>query len=283
VTSAINVSDIASRYQPKANLATDNSPPAIASRHETFYASPRMPELYTQDRGNSSSSGLLGNNSAVSKYDDAALRRKHVEELEELEIREQQRQLMIKERDIQKQAWELERERARLLTATNVRTYANSNENLSDDVETHPFRQRQNYGKHTVASTPRYSYSTSHLVPPDSIQSQTSSRSQSRPVSLASTPAQSTPRTLASYSAASPVESLVRSHGNNKPKGWIRRLSMPVISSFESSKKSTGVSQPWRTSLALPEGDRDGRPGRVSLERGIYNGGSNQRIANYRG
>ena len=43
-----------------------------------------------------------------------------------------------------------------------------------------------------------------------------------------------------------------------KPKGWIRRLSMPVLSSLDSSKKAdspTGndSSQAWRSSLALPE------------------------------
>lgn len=42
-----------------------------------------------------------------------------------------------------------------------------------------------------------------------------------------------------------------------KPKGWIRRLSMPVLSSLDSSKKAgspvgNGSSQAW-SSLALPE------------------------------
>lgn len=43
-----------------------------------------------------------------------------------------------------------------------------------------------------------------------------------------------------------------------KPRGWIRRLSMPVLSSFDGSKKPDSPmrndsSQAWRSSLALPE------------------------------
>lgn len=42
-----------------------------------------------------------------------------------------------------------------------------------------------------------------------------------------------------------------------KPKGWIRRLSMPVLSSLDNSKKVNSSvndsSQAWRSSLALPE------------------------------
>lgn len=44
----------------------------------------------------------------------------------------------------------------------------------------------------------------------------------------------------------------------DKPKGWIRRLSMPVFSPFEGSKKpdspmENDSSQTWGSSLALPE------------------------------
>lgn len=43
-----------------------------------------------------------------------------------------------------------------------------------------------------------------------------------------------------------------------KPRGWIRRLSMPVFSSLDGSKKSdspthSDSSQAWRSNLALPE------------------------------
>lgn len=55
-------------------------------------------------------------------------------------------------------------------------------------------------------------------------------------------------------STGSPVES----PRTAKPRGWIRRLSMPVISSLDGSKKADSPlhndsPRAWRSSLALPE------------------------------
>lgn len=63
-----------------------------------------------------------------------------------------------------------------------------------------------------------------------------------------------------------------------KPRGWIRRLSMPVLSSLDSSKKTDSPShnyspQTWRSSLALPE--TKSRYRKTSLD--IVGSESNQR------
>lgn len=47
-------------------------------------------------------------------------------------------------------------------------------------------------------------------------------------------------------------------HRPGRPRGWLRRLSMPVLSSFDGSRKpdsptNNDLSQAWRSSLALPE------------------------------
>lgn len=130
----------------------------------------------------------------------------------------------MKQREVEYKTRELDRERARLMTVR---------DNQRD------LTRRESP---TALSRPQYSYSTTHLVPPESPSQSQHNRPNSRPVS----PGGAIPVDQTSYAPP-----LVRPRTGSKPKGWIRRLSMPVISSLDSSSKKPNVgisSAQWNAS-----------------------------------
>ena len=81
----------------------------------------RMPEPSATTMSTPSASRYSAASSLSPTMDEIALRRRRIEELEELELREREHELRMKEREIGQRARELERERLTLMNARDTR------------------------------------------------------------------------------------------------------------------------------------------------------------------
>lgn len=216
--------------------------------------------------------------------DDIARRRQRIQELEELEMREQEYALRQKEKDIRERARELEREQMELMSARqnrlkmdlNVersRPQAGSRPDSSDSPSTpvqshHPYASSSTSQAPLSPPSPRYPQHPSSQ-PPSPMFQQSHSQSSDHAASCgcetcsASKYASSSPRPRgAEPAAATPATR------PEKPRGWIRRLSMPVIgNALSDNNKPKGISNAdvsshpfYRSSLGLPEEDGRLRP-----------------------
>ncbi|KAH9941344.1 hypothetical protein B0H21DRAFT_753240 [Amylocystis lapponica] len=198
------------------------------------------------------SNGPIAKYTTAAPTDELAIRRQRIEELEELELREQEYELRIREREIEQKAREVERERLRLLSARGADGYA------SDSSRGTANRTLQRPPATTSQSRyPLYSYSTTHLVPPSSAPS-SSGQPASQPSSPIYRPTDHAPFCGCDTCSASkykkqdvspsprdlrPPETPITLRPE-KPKGWIRRLSLPVMGnafSSDSKKSSAGI------------------------------------------
>lgn len=191
---------------------------------------------------------------------DIALRRQRVAELEELELREQELELRRREREIELRAKALEEERARIFNARRPDSGYGSDATRSGMTDRLSVSQ-QSDAYSTSSTRPRYTQYSS-AVPGHARQVRpSSSQASSQPASPIYQSATDHP----SYSAAPlhvrPVQQPVQLRPE-KPKGWIRRLSMPVMGNAFSLDSKKGISSSgiaggpgMRSSLALPEED----------------------------
>ncbi|OCH94874.1 hypothetical protein OBBRIDRAFT_788874 [Obba rivulosa] len=292
-----SVTEIATKYEAPAT----QSPPrqrAISPGEER-----RRPSVDIHTRAHDSSSadrnpavGISGAIYASSPtsgppVDELSLRRQRIEELEELEIREQELQLRMKEREIEQRALELERDRLRLRGARGTRAAADGY--TSDSART----ATTHLASPTLpqARYHAYSLSTTHLVPPPLSSAQSSVHQRPHPSSQPPSPsplhrpADHAPYCGCDACSASQYKSAARNASPRdlrppeappmlrpeKPKGWIRRLSMPVMGGAFSLDSKKGVSSAgiaggpgYRNSLALAE--EDGRF-QTDLTGGIRN------------
>ena len=183
-------------------------------------------------------------------------RRRRIAELEELERREQAHVLRLRERELEQRTFEIQREREQL-QEYRARPRVNSVVNGVKGTVQLPARPHS-----------QYSYSTTNLPNP---RTPTATEAPSRPVSQygelappmqpqasASSSSVSIPRppqdhapycgcyacSAAQYSAAPRAQPQPTTDAKpEKPKGWIRRLSMPVGNAFTSDPKSNkGIS-----------------------------------------
>ncbi|KAI0833779.1 hypothetical protein BC628DRAFT_1307875 [Trametes gibbosa] len=283
-----SVSSLAHRYEP--TVGTPNSPPrpAVSPTHQGAQMSidnySRMPEPTSGVREPPPSSARYSVPLGPST-DEIALRRQRLEELEELELRERDLELRVKEREIEQRSRELERERQQLRNVRGAR-----NDGYVSDSS-------RGAGAPRISTTQRPSidmrYSSSHsqsstnLAPP----SQTSSTRQ--PSSQPSSPNRSSPTDHAPYCGCEacsaskyktrdllprrdsrPTEPPLQLRPEKPRGGWIRRLSMPVVSnafSLDSKKNASNAGiaggPGYRNSLAF---DEDGRL-QTDLTGGIRN------------
>jgi len=208
-------------------------------------------------------------------------RRQRLEELAELELKEKELELRAREREIEMRARELERDRAHLMTA--------HGDARGDALTSRS--QRPSPG--------RYSYSTTHLIPPQpdspfsNYHGQQSSRSQeSSPVrpqpkgdhasycgcDQCSVAKYKTRNTTPSPHDLRPPEKPISLRPEKAKGSWMRRLSMPVIvgNAFSlDSKKNTSVTSLKNLGGAVLE---DGRLVRRSHE--LSGGVSNRSTTN---
>ncbi|ESK94678.1 hypothetical protein Moror_14314 [Moniliophthora roreri MCA 2997] len=210
--------------------------------------------------------------------DDFAARRRQqqrAEQMAELELREKEQELRRREQVIEQRARELEKERAQLMLNANASSAAESSNNNSNTTATVKPRERQlsfqqdqlrrplsdNLQLESSPTSPlnistpqpirgalrhsQYSASATHLVPPSA-----SSRPSyggidedgeyRRPRSSSSRdPSVTSTTSISASTSTSPVMS--SASPTREKKGWMRRLSMPIVAGnpFLDSKKHT--------------------------------------------
>ncbi|PCH42595.1 hypothetical protein WOLCODRAFT_163906 [Wolfiporia cocos MD-104 SS10] len=257
-----SVSHLANRYesttpssprQPSVSPNEDRRRPSVdtSRRGSTAVAPEHTHRSMTTPIAESASSVL------VPAQDDITARRRRVAELEELELREQELELRMKEREIEQRAKELELERARILSARGPNSgYGSDDAGIVLSGRYVP--RSPNSPSAPRPRHPQHSLSTTNIISPATRPS-TSYHPPSQPSSPSSPPKDHAPFcgcetcSVSRYRGSSggaapvlrdmrPVENLASTR-SDKPKGWIKRLSMPVMSNaFLDSKKKFGAS-----------------------------------------
>ena len=148
------------------------------------------------------------------------------------------RELLLKERDLDQRSKELELERQQLIRSTSAQAESPST--------------RDRGGGHNQLAETWESAGLRQNVRPRRMPPVSAEPLQR---GLARSPSPVSPHTPPSAGSNGPPQDNSRSV---KPRGWIRRLSMPVLSSLDGSKKvdspvHNDLPQAWRSSLALPE------------------------------
>ncbi|KAI0759588.1 hypothetical protein BD413DRAFT_596358 [Trametes elegans] len=275
-----SVSSLAHRYEPTAGSSNGSRQATGSPTQERArvgidnYA--RMPEPA------SASATRYSSVPPTPTTEEIALRRQRIEELEELELREREHELRMKEREIESRAREIERERQQILTARGGRNdgYASDSSRGAVGART---STTQRPTVHTLPGSrypSSYSQSATNLVPPSSAQVLSSRQPSSQPSTPIAQPEDHAPYCGCESCSASKYKSrdaFPRRDSRpteppphlrpEKPKGgWIRRLSMPVVSnafSLDSKKNASNVGiagghghgHGYRNSLAFTEED----------------------------
>ncbi|KAI0326052.1 hypothetical protein GY45DRAFT_164841 [Cubamyces sp. BRFM 1775] len=280
-----SVSTLAHRYEPTSSTTNVSRQATGSPTQERARVSvdnySRMPEPSPISREPPSSSNATRRGSVppTPTSEEIALRRQRIEELEELEMREREHELRMKEREIEQRARELERERQQLLTARTGRSDGYVSDNSRGAIAAGRVSAGQRPSVDTLPSSrypSSYSQSTSNLVPPPSSQGLGVRQPSSQP----SSPGVQTPdhapycgcescsaskykaRDVAPRRDSRPTEPPLNLRPDKPRGGWIRRLSMPVVSnafSLDSKKNVNNVGiaggPGYRNSLAFAEED----------------------------
>ncbi|EIN04941.1 hypothetical protein PUNSTDRAFT_138128 [Punctularia strigosozonata HHB-11173 SS5] len=270
-----SVSSLATRYAPR----NDDPPSPIQRTTSPRAGSPRARPLGTEPTS-VTRSGPSGNRASMTS-EDITRRHRRLEELEELQLRERELELREREREIESKARELERDRVRLDTMRTQSVYYTDSSSRTMSLQHLP----------PALPPPRTPPEATRLVPPND------SRSPPRGQLSSSTSSQHTPQPSGQARPADhapycgcnacsvekyrqrdpspsprdlrPPEPPIQLRPE-KPKGWIRRLSMPVVTfgasssdnrtrKLSNSSMSNGISNLTvggsRTSLAIVEED----------------------------
>lgn len=285
-----SVSNLANRYEPVSSMSNvsrqqTGSPTKERNRHPADYS--RIPE--TSSTATTPSASRYTTAAPAPSPQEIIARRRRIEELEELEMREREHELRVKEREIEQRALELERERQALLNARGTRNdgYTNDGTRATGGPRIST-TQRPSIDQQSRYSS-SYSQSVTHLVPPSSSSQAPSRQPSSQPSSPGSQSNDHAPYCGCEVCSASkyklresnpsqraPVDPPLMLRPEKPKGGWIRRLSMPVMGnalSLDSKKNGSmagiaGGPGPYRNSLAFAE--EDGRL-QTDLTGGIRN------------
>ncbi|KAL5526300.1 hypothetical protein ACEPAF_8023 [Sanghuangporus sanghuang] len=281
------VADLASRYVPPTGINSAPLSPRDTGQVSPTFDRPRQVSGPNNGRDNSTGSTQQLNESdeataqpgPTASEIDIMRRRRRIEELEDLERREQAQALRAREREIEMQTKALERERERLHTL-NAASPAKSNGAI-------------------VRGHPQHSYSMVNLVPSHSGAGEPLTRPVSHygePLAISTSPSSSSstsnPPSRPDHAPYCGCQVCSASQYNNpnphvqivaqprvqkeKPKGWIRRLSMPVVGNAFTSSDPKKMYAPGASiaggSLAYLEQDSTGgisnvRPRKISFGR----------------
>ncbi|KAI0788129.1 hypothetical protein C8Q74DRAFT_1366891 [Fomes fomentarius] len=284
-----SVSNLANRYEPVGSMSNvsrqqTGSPTKERNRHPADYS--RMPE--TSPTAITPSASRYSTAPPAPSSEEITARRRRIEELEELEMREREHELRMKEREIEQRALELERERQALLNARGTRNDGYNNDGTRatggpriSTTQRPSIDQQSRY-------TSSYSQSVTHLVPPSSSSQAPSRQPSSQPSSPGSQSNDHAPYCGCEVCSASkyklrdsnpsqraPVDPPLMLRPEKPKGGWIRRLSMPVMgNAFSLDSKKNGSTAGiaggpgYRNSLAFAE--EDGRL-QTDLTGGIRN------------
>ncbi|KAI0654648.1 hypothetical protein C8Q70DRAFT_1058242 [Cubamyces menziesii] len=279
-----SVSTLAHRYEPTTSAgvprqATGSPTQERARVSVDSYSRMPEPSPIAREPPSSSNATRRGSMPPTPTSEEIALRRQRIEELEELEMREREHELRMKEREIEQRARELERERQQLLTARTGRGdgYASDNSRGAIAGGRVPAGQRPSVDTLPSSRYPSsFSQSTSNLVPPPSSQGIGARQPSSQPSSPGIQPQDHAPycgcescsaskykaRDVAPRRDSRPTEPPLTLRPEKPRGGWIRRLSMPVVSnafSLDSKKNVSNVGiaggPGYRNSLAFAEED----------------------------
>jgi len=219
----VSVSTIATRYQPSSE-----HPPLRLDRSQTGTTSERS--SVNDAAGANASVGIPGSHCAFYLLTSEQSKNTDTERI--------RKEPLLEERDIDRRSKELESEPQRLIRSTSA-IAENSSIHHRGGGHNQPMGAWETVGTRQKASR-------SHMPPvgPESLQR-----------GLTRSPSPMTPQSPPYPGSTGPPQENLRTA---KPRGWIRRLSMPVLSSLDSSKKTDSPwhndsSRAWRTSLALPE------------------------------
>ncbi|KIM84097.1 hypothetical protein PILCRDRAFT_818398 [Piloderma croceum F 1598] len=282
----LSVNELASRYKPidvPASPRQVMASPADEQQPRSLEVLSPRPTSYSTDRTPDGRYMRFPSPSTEANMEELARRRRQREELAEQEKQqERQQEMKQKERtfedrqqEIEMRTRELERDRALTVNSRDSDTrsdagYTVKTTRISDLQE--PQRRYSQFDSPTPAIPQgRYSYSTTHLVPP--LSSMELSHSRSQPSSPAN---ESRSLTTADHADFCGCESCSVSKYRtrnipsphdlrppeppitlrpDKPKGWIRRLSMPMGNAFSlDSKKSNPSLKNGMTSLVGEDG-----------------------------
>ncbi|KAH7912818.1 hypothetical protein BJ138DRAFT_1227604 [Hygrophoropsis aurantiaca] len=264
----LSVSNLASRYQPSDEPLSPRRSSASPTNDRHFIAPETPKRRMTRDI----------------PFDDDEIRRRRqrIEELAELELKEKEYELRQRERELNQKSRDFER---------NKQQFLGSHTDLSSSLGETPKGPRSSPFQH------RHSQSTSHLIPPPSSSSasvspSTSFLQQPQPTPSPSHSQPSTPLPSKEHApfcgcdtcSVNKYKSLDASPSPRdlrppeppillrpeKPKGWIRRLSMPVVNASFSldAKKNISVTS-LKAGLSAPA--ENGRLRKRSFEQGISN------------
>lgn len=252
----MSVSDLATRYQPIDEPMTPRRSPTV-DRHVVNQDPPASQATRDIPIGE----------------EDIRRRRQRIEELAELELKEKEYELRQRERELNQKTRDFERDRMHFLD-TRGELISTSTSDVPKGPRATPFQ-------HT-----RGSQSTSHLVPlPSSTPPQRGSQSPSR--SQPSTPLPTkdhapfcgcvtcsvtkykTPEASPSPRDLRPPEPPILLRPE-KPRGWIRRLSMPAVGAAFSLDVRKNASATTLKS-GLPSHVDNGRRRKRSFDQGISN------------
>src|ERR1700722_16376140 len=302
----MSVTDLANRYRP----LDDQTPPRQGTVSPTSQRQlPRPPsESPTQQNEHSFPARARSANVGSTKEGDDLhrLRRQRIDDLAEMELRDKELELRAREREIEMRARELDREREQLMNARGVESISRSQGETTSRMPPSPSPQQRSHlefpAHPTSHSQPR---SSPHLVPPPASQLHPqephSLRHRQSSLSLASTQPRSQPPSprrqspdtgehapycgcdkcsIAKYNVRNtspsphdlrpPEKPINLRPPQDKPRSWMRRLSMPAVGhafSLDSRKSSPTL----RNVL------EDGRLDRKSYETG---GTSNRSMTN---
>ncbi|KAJ3744436.1 hypothetical protein DFH05DRAFT_1399235 [Lentinula detonsa] len=302
----LSVTDLATRYQspdspsPRSRpLSPNGSRPVISL--DTL----RQGDVLKDQPSSSPSSTSRPNTSEPFRVDDE---RRHNQrrstQLVELEIQGREGEIRLREREVELRSQELERENAVLFSRNeamiarepteldSIKSAAHPTETSTVPFSGRPLSQYSSASTSNLAPPPSFSYGSnagSTSARRDSSQNSSTSTSNHAPYCGCENCSAS------KYKASSPLASPIRSE-KEKPKGWMRRLSMPIVAgnSFLDSKKHKdsgyGSGKGVRTLDSKKNGSttglrssitEEGRLGAVSGRRSYDAGGiSNRSMTN---
>ncbi|KAI9056795.1 hypothetical protein FKP32DRAFT_1585055 [Trametes sanguinea] len=280
-----SVSSLAHKYEPTsstAHISRQGTGSPVQERPRVAldnYSRMPEPDPARPEATNNNGTTRYGSVPPTPTSEEIALRRQRIEELEELELREREHELRMKEREIEQRALELERERQQLMTARSGRNDGDRSDGSRAVDAGRRVSTTQRPALETVTSArypSAYSQSATNLVPPPSSSGTGVRHPSSQPSSPGAQPSNHAPYCGCESCSASKYGS--RDAGQRrdsralepplnlrpeKPRGgWIRRLSMPVVSnafSLDSKKNAGNVGvtggSGYRNSLAFAQED----------------------------
>ncbi|KAJ4494920.1 hypothetical protein C8J55DRAFT_497953 [Lentinula edodes] len=265
----LSVNDLATRYQSPASPSSPRPRPLSPNGTRTSHTLDTLRQGEVSRDQPSPSSPTNRPSGSELLEDERRRHQQRLNQLAELEIQDKERELRLREQEIKLRSQELEREKAMLISRNEV-VFTREPSDL-ESIARNPqpplrlrdrqlsFQQPQKSGAHTDAASSPFpsrplsqysSASTTNLVPPrpssygasdagsaytrrDSSQNSSTSTSNHAPYCGCENCSAS------KYKTSSPLASPVRPE-KEKPKGWMRRLSMPIVggNAFLDSKKN---------------------------------------------